>query len=99
MLDDNLANYFIRPSQSPSGAPIPFIKTKHSSLRLSVGPFRINQITRKVPYFLPLIPDLLDCLRAAHLFSKNDLRGAYNPIRTRYSTYEFQVVLMNAPAS
>jgi hypothetical protein len=74
----------------------------------------LNRITKKDRYPLPLIPDLLDRLRAARVFTKLDLRGAYNLVRiadgdewktafrTRYSSYEFCVMhygLTNAPAS
>jgi len=67
-LDNNLANYFIRPSQSPSDALILFIKRKDSSLRLGVENRGLNRVKYNCP--LPLIPDLLDCPRAAPVFSK-----------------------------
>ena len=113
-IDENLANHFIRPSLSPSGAPILFIKKKDGSLRLAVDYRGLNRITKKDRYPLPLIPDLLDRLRSARVFTKIDLRGAYNLVRiaqgdewktafrTRYGSYEFQVMhygLTNAPAS
>ena len=113
-IDENLANHFICPSQSPSGAPILFIKKKDRSLRLAVDYHGLNHITKKDQYPLLLIPDLLDCLRSACIFTKIDLRGAYNLVciaegdewktafRTHYSSYEFQVMhyrLTNAPAS
>jgi len=110
-LDENLSNHFIRPSQSPSGAPILFIKKKDGSLRLTVDYRGLNRISRKDLYPLPLIPDPLDGLRAAHVFSKIDLRGAYNLVRisdgdewktafrTRYGSYEFQVMHMSLKIS
>lgn len=113
-LDENLKNDFIRPSQSPAGAPILFIKKKDGSLRLAVDYRGLNKVTRKDRYPLPLIPDLLDRLRSARVFTKLDLCGAYNLVRiadgdewktafrTRYGSYEFQVMhygLTNAPAS
>ena len=113
-LDENLANHFIRPLNSPSGAPVLFIKKKDGSLRLAVDYRGLNRITRKDRYPLPLIPDLLDRLRSARVFTKIDLCGAYNLVhiaegnewktafRTRYGSYEFQVMhygLTNAPAS
>jgi len=61
-LDENLANQFIRPSQSSAGAPILFIKKKDGSLRLAVDYRGLNCITKKDQYPLPLIPDLLDRL-------------------------------------
>ena len=72
-LDENLSNHFIRPSQSPSSAPILFIKKKDGSLRLAVDYRGLNRITRKDRYPLPLIPDLLDRLRTANVFTKIDL--------------------------
>ncbi len=113
-IDENLANHFIHPSQSPSSTPILFIKKKDGSLRLAVDYRGLNHITRKDCYPLPLIPDLLDQLRTAHIFMKIDLWGVYNLVRiaegdewktafcTRYGSYEFQVMhysLTNAPAS
>jgi hypothetical protein len=113
-LDENLANRFIRPSQSPAGAPVLFIKKKDGSLRLAIDYCGINKITKKDRYLLPLIPDLLDCLRAARVFTKIDLCSAYNLVhiaegdkwktafRTCYGSYEFLVMhyrLTNAPAS
>ena len=113
-LDENLKNEFVRPSQSSAGAPILFIKKKDGSLRLAVDYRGLNKITKKDRYPLPLIPDLLDRLRSAHVFTKLDLRGAYNLVRiadgdewktafrTRFGSYEFQVMhygLTNAPAS
>ena len=113
-LDENLKNQFVRPSQSSAGAPVLFIKKKDGSLRLAVDYRGLNKITKKDRYPLPLIPDLLDRLRSARVFTKLDLRGAYNLVRiadgdewktafrTRYGSYEFQVMhygLTNAPAS
>ena len=113
-IDENLANHFIRPSQSPSGAPILFIKKKDGSLCLVVDYCGLNRITKKDRYPLLLIPNLLDCLRSTRVFTKIDLHGAYNLVciaegdewktafRTRYSSYEFQVMhygLTNTPAS
>ena len=104
----------IRPSQSSAGALILFIKKKDSSLCLAVDYCGLNKITKKDRYPLPLIPDLLDRLCSAHVFTKLDLCGAYNLVciadgdewktvfRMRYSSYEFQVMhygLMNTPTS
>ena len=113
-ISDNLENGFIRPSTSPAGAPILFVKKKDGSLRLCVDYRGLNAITIKNRYALPLIPELLDRLQGAQVFSKLDLRGAYNLVRiakgeewktafrTRYGHYEYQVMpfgLTNAPAS
>ena len=113
-IDENLSSGLIRPSQSPAGAPILFIKKKDGSLRLAVDYRGLNRITKKDRYPLPLIPDLLDRLRSATVFTKMDLHSAYNLVRiaegdewktafrTRYGSFEFMVMhygLTNAPAS
>lgn len=113
-LDENLKKGFIRPSESPAGAPILFVKKKDGSLRMCVDYRGINKITIKNRYPLPLIAELLDRLKSAKVFTKIDLRGAYNLLRikageewktafrTRYGHFEYLVMpfgLTNAPAS
>jgi hypothetical protein len=113
-LKDNLAKGFIRPSSSPAGAPILFVKKSDGSLRLCVDYRGLNKITIKNRYPLPLIQENLDRLKHAKYFTKIDLRGAYNLIRiaageewktafrTRYGLFEYLVMpfgLTNAPAS
>ena len=113
-LDDNLAKGFITPSESPAGSPILFVKKKDGSLRLCVDYRRLNDITIKNRYPLPLIGDLLDQLRHAKIYTKIDLRGAYNLLRiapgeewktafrTRFGLFEYRVMpfgLTNAPAT
>jgi len=112
-LDENLSKGFIRASQSPAGAPILFVKKKDGKLRLCVDYRALNSITIKNRYPLPLIPEALDRLRSARIFTKLDLRGAYNLVRvkegdewktafrTRYGHFECMVMpfgLPNAPA-
>lgn len=57
-LDENLKKGFIRPSESPAGAPILFVKKKDGSLRMCVDYRGINKITIKNRYPLPLIAEL-----------------------------------------
>lgn len=113
-LDDNVRSGFIRPSTSPAGAPILFVKKKDGSLRLCVDYRGLNKITRKDRYPLPLISDLLDAPGKARIYTKIDLRHAYNLVRvaagdewktafrTRYGSFECLVMpfgLSNAPAA
>ena len=113
-LDENIAKGFIQPSKSPAGAPILFVKKKDGSLRLCVDYRGLNRVTIRNRYPLPLILELLDRLRSARVFSKIDLRGAYNLVhikpgdetwktafRTRSGHFEYKVMpfgLTNAPA-
>ena len=72
-LDENLVTGTIRPSKSPFGAPILFVKKKDGSLRLCVDYRGLNKITKKDRYLLPLIADLLDAPRKARVYTKIDL--------------------------
>ena len=113
-IEENLRSGFIRPSNSPCGAPVLFVKKKDGSLRLCVDYRGLNKITRKDRYPLPLVSDLLDAPRKARIYTKIDLRHAYNLVRiapgdewktafrTRYGSFEWRVMpfgLSNAPAA
>ena len=113
-IDENLKKGFIRESKSPAGYPILFAPKKDGKLRLCVDYRKLNDITIKNRYPLPNISELQDRLSRAKIFTKLDLRGAYNLIRmkageewktafrTRYGHYEYLVMpfgLTNAPAT
>ena len=77
-IETNLANGFIRPSKSPAGAPILFIRKKDGSLRLCVDYRDLNNLTIKNRYPLPLIDESLDRLGRAKHFTQLDLTNAYH---------------------
>ncbi|GJT40920.1 putative reverse transcriptase domain-containing protein [Tanacetum coccineum] len=104
---------FIRPSTSPWGAPVLFVKNKDGSFRMCINYRELNKLTVKNRYPLPRIDDLFDQLQGSSVYSKIDLRSGYHQLRvrdedipkttfrTRYRHYEFQVMpfgLTNAPA-
>ncbi|GJT67571.1 putative reverse transcriptase domain-containing protein [Tanacetum coccineum] len=104
---------FIRPSTSPWGTPVLFVKTKDGSFRMCIDYRELNKLTIKNCYPLTRIDDLFDQLQSLSVYSKIDLRLGYhqlrvrdedipkNAFRTRYEHYEFQVMsfcLTNAPA-
>ena len=110
----NLANGFIRPSKSPTGALILLNKKPDRSLRLCMDYRGLNNITIKNRYPLPLIGESLDRLGRARRFTQLDLTNAYyrmriregdewkTAFRTRYGHFEYQVMLFglsNAPAT
>ena len=73
-LQELLNKGFIRPSVSPWGASVLFVKKKNGSLRLCIDYQMLNQITVKNKYPLPRIDDLFDQLQGASIFSKINLR-------------------------
>ena len=104
-LQELLEKGFIRPSVSPWGAPMLFVKKKDGTLRLCVDYRQLNKMTVKNKYPLPRIDDLFDQLKGASVFLKIDLRSVYHQLRikdadvhktsfrTRYGHYEFLVML------
>jgi uncharacterized protein YllA (UPF0747 family) len=64
---------YIRPSSSPSGAPVLFVQKKDGSQRMCVDYRSLNDVTVKNKYPLPRIEDLFDQMRGARVFSKIDL--------------------------
>ncbi|GKC43385.1 putative reverse transcriptase domain-containing protein [Tanacetum coccineum] len=104
---------FIRPSSSPWGAPVLFVKKKDGSFRMCIDYRELNKLTVKNRYPLPRINDLFDQPQGSNVYSKTDLRSCYHQLRvreedipkmafqTRYGHYKFQVMpfgLTNAPA-
>ena len=76
---------FIRPSSSPWGAPVLFVKKEDGSMRLCVDYRALNEVTIKNKYPLPRIDDLFDQLKGARYFSKIDLRSGYFQLKIRES--------------
>ena len=72
-LQELLENGFIRPSVSPWGAPVLFVKKKYGTLRLCIDYKQLNKLTVKNKYPLPRIDDLFDQFKGASIFSKIDL--------------------------
>ncbi|GJV42285.1 putative reverse transcriptase domain-containing protein [Tanacetum coccineum] len=103
---------FIQPSTLPWGAPVLFVKKKGGSFRMCINYRKLNKLTVKNHYPLPMIDDLLDQLQGLSVYSKINLRSGYHQLkvrdedisktafRTRYRHYKFQVMpygLTDAP--
>ncbi|GBG67262.1 hypothetical protein CBR_g88551 [Chara braunii] len=113
-LDDLLAKGWIRPSSSPYGAPVLFVRKKNKDLRLCIDYRKLNSQTVKNAGPLPRIDDLLERLGGAKYFSKLDLKSGHHQIsirpndryksafKTWYGHFEWVVMpfgLTNAPAT
>src|SRR5260221_1314704 len=73
----------IRPSNSPWAAPFFFVGKKDGKLRPCQGYRKLNECTIPNKYPLPLIPELIDKLKDAQIFTKLDLRWGYNNVRIK----------------
>ncbi|GJU50585.1 putative reverse transcriptase domain-containing protein [Tanacetum coccineum] len=80
---------FIRPSHSPWGAPVLFVKKKDGLMRMCIDYRELNKLTIKNRYPLPRIDDLFDQLQGACCFSKIDLRSGYHQLRVREEDIPF----------
>nr|GEX60403.1 putative reverse transcriptase domain-containing protein [Tanacetum cinerariifolium] len=104
---------FIRPTSSPWGAPVLFVKKKDRSFRMCIDYRELNKLMVKNRYPLLRIDVLFDQLQGSNVYSKIDLRSGYHHLRVRekdipkmafktwYGHYEFQVMpfcLINTPA-
>ncbi|GJT66262.1 putative nucleotidyltransferase, ribonuclease H [Tanacetum coccineum] len=95
---------FIRPSSSPWGDSVLFVKKKDGSFLMCIDYRELNRVTIKNHYPLPRIDDLFDQLQGSQYFSKIDLRFSYHQLRvyeadipktalrTRYKHFEFTIV-------
>ncbi len=104
----------IRPSKSPYGAPLFFVKEKNKPLRGVVDYRGLNRITKRNNAPLPRSDEMFDMLGDAKVFSKMDLKTGFHQIRvkpediektafnTKYGQFEYLVMpmgLCNAPAT
>ena len=99
-LQELIDKHYVRPSVSPWGAPVDFVKKKEGTLRLCIEYCQLNKMTIKNRYPLPRIDDIFDQIRVATIFSKIDLRSGYHQVRikdeyifktsfrTRYGNYK-----------
>ncbi|GKE78075.1 putative reverse transcriptase domain-containing protein [Tanacetum coccineum] len=71
---------FIRPSSSPWGSSVLFVKKKHGSFRMCIDYHELNKLTVKNHYPLLRIDDLFDQLQGSSVYSKIDLRSGYHQL-------------------
>ena len=69
-LKEMLDKWYIRPSVSPWGAPLLFVKKEDGTLRFFIDYMELNKVMIKKKYPLPKIDDLFDQLKGTTMFSK-----------------------------
>ena len=72
-LEENLRIGRIRSSKSPLASPFFFVKKKDGALRPVQDYRKLNEMTIKNRYPLPLIQELIDKLKTAKVFTKMDV--------------------------
>jgi hypothetical protein len=82
-LKDLLDLGLIRPSVSPWGAPMIFVRKKDGSWRLCIEYHQLNKATIKNQYSLPRIDDLFDQMKGETIFSKIELRSGYHQLQIK----------------
>jgi hypothetical protein len=81
-MEKALARGWISPSESPLGAPCIYVPKPNGGLHLCVDYRRLNDITKKNAYPLPLISDLIDRIAKACIYSRLDLKDLQTRILT-----------------
>jgi Reverse transcriptase (RNA-dependent DNA polymerase) len=101
---ENLGKGFIKHSQALFASPILFVKKPNGGLRFCIDYRKLNAVTWKDQYPLPLIDETLARLSKAKIFTKLDIRQAFHRIRidlasedlttfrTRYGLYKCKVL-------
>ena len=113
-IEENRAKGFIEPSNASYGSPVLMAKKPGGGLRFCVDYRKLNAVTKKNRYPLPLIDETLAKLEGVQYFSKIDVRQAFHKIRmhpdskdlttfrTRYGSYRYNVMpfgLCNGPST
>ncbi len=116
-IQEGLESGKIERSTAFGACPVLFTKKPDGSLRLCIDYRRLNSITKPIQAILPRIDDILSSLAgendsAKPLYSKIDLKGAFNLLRikegkekltsfvTKFGKFQYKVIpfgLRNAP--
>jgi hypothetical protein len=82
-IEEQLAKGYIVPSKSPMASPVFFVKKKNGELRLIQDYRKLNDITIKNRYLLPLATDIINWLQNAEIFTEFNVCWGYYNVRIR----------------
>ncbi|KAI9035588.1 reverse transcriptase family protein [Aspergillus affinis] len=100
---DNLAKGFIQPSNAPLASPILMAEKPDGGLRFCIDYRKLNAITRKDRYPIPMIDEVLERVSRAKIFTKLDIRQGFHRLRmdpeseelttfrSRFGSYKYKV--------
>ena len=80
-LDEHLKKRFIEASSAPCSSSILLAKKLGGGIRFCVDYRKLNELTKKDAYPLPLIAEIIARLKKAIVFTKIDIRQAFHKLR------------------
>ena len=113
-LDEHLKKGFITPSKAPFASPVLFAEKPNGGLRFCVDYRRLNEITKRNRYPIPLIDEVLARVQGCKHLTRLDIIAAFNKLRmhpdsedyttfvTSLGSYKYRVLpfgLTNGPAT
>ena len=88
-LEENLQKGFISPSTAPYASPVLFVQKPNGGLRFCVDYRKLNAITRRNRYPIPLIDETLARVVGCKYITKLDIIAAFNKLRMHPDSEEY----------
>jgi hypothetical protein len=113
-ITENLHKGFLVPSSSPYASPLIMVRKPDGGLRFCVDYRKLNALTKKDRYPLPLIDEMLQRVSKAKFLTRLDIRQGFHRIRmhqksedlttfrSRYGSFKYKVMpfgVTNGPAT